>query len=543
MLHHAAFGHPARRWGAMAAAAALGARLLRGAAVAAALEGNARRAFAGAAAPALKAPERSGRYARLTDADVSALSEIVGGGSAVVTDSDELERYNVDWMRKYRGASRLALRPSDAQSAAAALRYCSDRRLAVVPQGGNTGLVGGSVPVFDEVVLSVSAMNAVESIDADTGVAVAQAGVVLETLDGALAEKGLMAPLDLGAKGTCMIGGNVSTNAGGLRLLRYGSLHGSVLGVEVALADGSVLDLMSENRKDTTGYDLKNLFVGAEGTLGVVTRVALQGAPRPAAVNVAWLACPSYAAVLDALREARASLGEVLSAFELIDSASLSMALAHQPQNRDPLPEAESPFYVLVETSGSVNDHDVAKLEAFVEAAVDSGAISDGVLASSARESAALWELREGISDALTARGGVHKYDVSLPLRDLYAMVDDCRNTMRVTGLEAEGVTVCGYGHCGDGNLHLNISAPGVDAARVKGALEPWVYEWVQARKGARILVRARVRLCVAAGTRALRVLTQATHAQCDAARPSARARAHARRLGFRRARPGPHES
>ena len=207
------------------------------------------------------------------------------------------------------------------------------------------------------------------------------------------------------------------------------------------------------------------------------------------------------------------------------------------------LPEAESPFYVLVETSGSVNDHDVAKLEAFVEAAVDSGAISDGVLASSARESAALWELREGISDALTARGGVHKYDVSLPLRDLYAMVDDCRNTMRVTGLEAEGVTVCGYGHCGDGNLHLNISAPGVDAARVKGALEPWVYEWVQARKGARILVRARVRLCVAAGTRALRVLTQATHAQCDAARPSARARAHARRLGFRRARPGPHES
>ena len=371
---------------------------------------------------------RDPRFAHLDQADVTALRALC----PATDDAEALEQHNVDWMRKYRGRAALALRPRSAREAAAALEYCSKRRLAVVPQGGNTGLVGGSVPLFDEIVLSTRAMDKVESVDPDTGVAVAGAGCILQHLDEAMSAKGWMAPLDLGAKGTCVIGGNVSTNAGGLRLLRYGSLRGSVLGLEVALADGSVLDLMSENRKDATGYDLKQLFIGAEGTLGVVTSVAIQGAPRPSAVNVAWLAVPGYGEVLAALRLARRRLGEVLSAFELVDAASLRLALGNLPHNRDPLPECTSPFYVLVETSGSNDAHDAEKLESFLEEALGEGVVRDGVVAASERESAALWELREGISDALTARGGVHKYDVSVPLKELYKMVDECRDVVLV---------------------------------------------------------------------------------------------------------------
>ena len=198
------------------------------------------------------------------------------------------------------------------------MAHCGRRGLAVCPQGGNTGLVGGSVPVFDEVVISTQLMDRIESVSTDSGVAVCQAGVVLEQLDSELAGHGLMVPLDLGAKGSCHIGGNVSTNAGGLRLLRYGSLHGTVLGVEAVLASGEILDCLSSMKKDNTGYDLKHLMIGSEGTLGLVTRVSLSCPTRPSSVNLALLSLPSFQAVLRTFRESKAQLGEILSSCEFI---------------------------------------------------------------------------------------------------------------------------------------------------------------------------------------------------------------------------------
>lgn len=270
---------------------------------------------------------RSSSFAQLTDAHIAHFRALLGGeassAAAVVTDADALAPMNRDWMNKYHGKSTLALRPSSTEQVAAIMRYCNEQHLAVVPQGGNTGLVGGSVPVHDEIILSLQRMSRIESFDAVSGVLVCEAGCVLEALDTHLSQHGFMMPLDLGAKGSCMIGGNVSTNAGGLRLVRYGSLHGTVLGVEVVLADGRVLDLLTTLRKDNTGYDLKQLFIGAEGTLGVVTRCAILVPRRPQSTQVAYLACASYEKVLETMCSAREKLGEIISAIEFQDRRSL----------------------------------------------------------------------------------------------------------------------------------------------------------------------------------------------------------------------------
>lgn len=274
-------------------------------------------------------------YSQLTDADLAFFRSVLGDGG-VVTDSDAMESYNTDWMRKYHGASRLALRPASTEEVSKVLRHCHERRLAVVPQGGNTGLVGGSVPVGDEVVLSLSRMSRVRAFDAVSGALQCDAGCVLERLDAFAEDHGYMMPLDLGAKGTCQIGGNVSTSAGGLRFIRYGSLHGSVLGLEVVLADGTVLDLMSDVRKDNTGYDLKQLFIGAEGTLGVVTGVSILTAQRPTASGLLMLACPSYDAVNRTFVSAKSALGSILTAFEFMDGPTMDMVR----HTRAPLPSA-----------------------------------------------------------------------------------------------------------------------------------------------------------------------------------------------------------
>jgi len=363
----------------------------------------------------------------------------------------------------------------------------------VVPQGGNTGLVGGSVPVFDEIILSMALMNRIISFDSLSGVLTCQAGCILEELDSYVASRGHTIPLDLGAKGSCHIGGNVATNAGGLRLLRYGSLHGSVLGLEVVLADGTVLDMLGMLRKDNTGYDVKQLFIGSEGTLGVVTKVALSCPPRPLAVNVAYLACPSFEAATRTLGVARTFLNEILSAFEFLDRASLEVTLQHLPGTagmycRDPLPQSDAPFFVVVETSGSDVAHDGAKIEAFLEAAMAQGYVLDGVVSQDSTQAAALWRIREGITEALRRRGAIYKYDVSIPTAQMYDLVEATRRRLHdAYGSRQEespsSPRVVGYGHLGDGNLHLNISVPEYRDDN-RDALEPWVYEWIAAHRG-----------------------------------------------------------
>lgn len=268
--------------------------------------------------------------ARVIDAlDMQHFASIVGPAN-VITEPDALENFNTDWMRKYVGHSKMALRPGSTEEVSKVLAYCNAQRIAVVPQGGNTGLVGGSVPLKDELVLSLARMNDVVFLDEHAGNIICQAGCVLETLQDYVYARGYTMPLDLGAKGSCQIGGNIATNAGGLRFLRYGSLHGSVLGLEVVLADGTVLDNLTALRKDNTGYDLKQLFIGSEGTLGIVTAAAIALPRASASVQLAFLGCETYEAVLRTFAAAKKDLGEVLSAVEFLDRESFELVMSQK---------------------------------------------------------------------------------------------------------------------------------------------------------------------------------------------------------------------
>ncbi|KAI9166752.1 putative D-lactate dehydrogenase [Paramyrothecium foliicola] len=438
--------------------------------------------------PAIK---RDTRFAQVTPEHVAYFKDLLGADSAVVdgVNSDaegDLQPFNEDWMHKYRGQCRLVLKPASTEEVSKILKYCNDNLLAVVPQGGNTGLVGGSVPVFDEIVINVSRMNQIHSFDEVSGSLVVDAGCILEVADQFLASKGYIFPLDLGAKGSCHIGGNVSTNAGGLRLLRYGSLHGTVLGIEAVLPDGTIMNDLCTLRKNNTGYDLKQLFIGAEGTIGIITKIAIHCPQRSSAVNVAFFGLESYEKAQLAFREAKTQLSEILSAFELMDSDS--QRFVHTVKgDRKPLDD-DHPFYCLIETSGSNADHDYEKLEKFLEDVMSREIVSDGVVAQDETQARALWGWREGITECLGHWGGVYKYDVSIPLKEMYSLVDDVKARMEEKGLlgdkdEHPVVGVVGYGHMGDSNLHLNVPVRRYDAA-VEQALEPYVYEWIAKRNG-----------------------------------------------------------
>ena len=482
-----------------------------------------------------------GDFATLTDEDVAFFREVLEGSRAgddktsfssssskVRVDAGSLATANEDWMKKYRGRSKVLLLPSTTGEVSRVLARCNARGLAVVPQGGNTGLVGGGVPVHDEVVVNLRNMRSVVSVDRSAGVVVTEAGVVLEDLESAANARGLTVPLDLGAKGKCQIGGNVSTNAGGLRLVRYGSLRGTVLGLEVVLADGRVLDLLRTLRKDNTGYDLKQLFIGAEGTLGVITKIALVAPPRPIATNVAFAGAPSFDAAVAAMRLAKQSLGGALSAFEFLDRASLELVLRELTGTKDPLPHAKSPFYVVVEvaeteTGGGHTKNEqknqpellvlgkktkqkraaLAKarrrLAAFANDAKRRGFVTAFVVGANAKHASALWNLRERISLALKRAGATYKYDLSLPTETMYDVVEalrarvlrakrkeesDEKKTDSSAFFDYDTVSVMGYGHLGDGNLHLNVSSPGGYHAALLSLVEPFVYEWTAAAKG-----------------------------------------------------------
>ncbi|KAK7367338.1 hypothetical protein VNO80_09349 [Phaseolus coccineus] len=420
--------------------------------------------------------QRNPRFSKLNDDDVRYFEGILGNKN-VVQDEDKLVTSNTDWMHKYKGSSKLLLHPRTADQVAQILKYCNSRCLAVVPQGGNTGLVGGSVPVFDEVIISLSSMNKIISFDKVSGILVCEAGCILENIMSFLDNEGFIMPLDLGAKGSCQIGGNVSTNAGGLRLVRYGSLHGNVLGVEAVLANGTVLDMLKTLRKDNTGYDLKHLFIGSEGSLGIVTKVSILTPPKLSSVNVAFLACKDYNSCQKLLQEAKRKLGEILSAFEFLDVQSMNLVLNHLEGARNPIPTSLHNFYVLIETTGSDESFDKQKLEAFLLGSMENELISDGVLAQDINQASSFWLLREGIPEALMKAGAVYKYDLSIPLEDMYKLVEEMRSRLGNTA------NVIGYGHLGDGNLHLNVSTPHYDE-KILSQIEPFVYEWTSKHRG-----------------------------------------------------------
>jgi FAD/FMN-containing dehydrogenase len=435
--------------------------------------------------------QRDSKFTKITEEHVKFFQDLLGSESSVIDGvtkdaSEDIEAFNSDWMRKFRGHTKLVLKPSSTEEVSKILKYCNDNMLAVVPQGGNTGLVGGSVPVFDEIVINLQKMNKIHSFDEVSGILVADAGVILEIADNYLAERNHIFPLDLGAKGSCQIGGNVATNAGGLRLLRYGSFHGNVLGIEAVLPDGSIMDDLSKLRKNNTGYDLKQLFIGGEGTIGIITKISIICPRRSPAVNVAYFGLESYEHVQKAFREAKGQLSEILSAFELMDGRT--QKLVNRVTGKKMPLEGEHPFYCLIETSGSNPDHDGEKLEKFLEHVMETEVVQDGILAQDQTQIQELWSWREGITECLGHDGGVYKYDLSIPIHELYDLVNETRDRLTEAGLVGTDdshpvVDVVGYGHMGDGNLHLNIPVRRFDKT-VEKALEPWVYEWVQTRNG-----------------------------------------------------------
>ena len=339
---------------------------------------------------------------------------------------------------------------------------CAREGVAVVPQGGNTGLVGGSVPTGAqrEIVLSLSRMNRIRSVDPLNDTMTAEAGCVLSAVQAAAEQAGRLFALSLGAEGSCQIGGNLSTNAGGVNVLRYGTAREQVLGLEVVLPDGRVWDGLRALRKDNTGYDLKQLFIGAEGTLGIITAAVLRLHPRPSASATAWIALDSPLAAVELLARLRADLGERLCAFELVSRPCLEAVLAHLPDARDPL-RAAHPWYVLAELGDSGDPASLhQRVEGALGAAAGRGALRDAALAQSGEQARALWRLRESIPEAQFTNV---KHDISVPVSRIPEFIEHAGAAL---ARSFPGAPIFCFGHVGDGNLHYNVGSAALVARR-----------------------------------------------------------------------------
>lgn len=416
---------------------------------------------------------------------LNALSAVVGAPH-VLHDGD-LSAYEVDWRKRFRGKALAVVRPASTDEVAAVVRLCAEHRVAVVPQGGNTGLVGGGVPDASgaQVVLHLGRMNRIRTIDPANLTMTVDAGCVLQALQEAAAGENLLFPLSLAAEGSCTIGGNLATNAGGTQVLRYGNARDLCLGLEVVTAEGEVWDGLSGLRKDNTGYDLRDLFIGSEGTLGIITGATLKLYPRPAARMTALAACPSMAHAVRLLGMAQATLGAGLTGFEVMGRFAMQLVKKHFPQLPQPLPDAE--WTVLLEQSdGEGEAHARGLFEALLERALEEEAIVDAVVAESMAQSQALWHLRESIPLAQAEEGLNIKHDVSLPVSRIPEFVE---STDRALAQRFPGARLVNFGHLGDGNLHYNLQAPeGVVPDEFLAAHEPdvnaLVYDAVQAHGG-----------------------------------------------------------
>jgi FAD/FMN-containing dehydrogenase len=370
-------------------------------------------------------------------------------------DPAEIAPYLEEWRGKYDGHTPLLLKPSTTEQVSAILAICHETGTPIVPQGGNTGLVGGQIPLHGEVLLSLKRMNRVRALDRDGMTLTVEAGVTLAGAQDAAADAGLLFPLTLASEGSCTIGGNISTNAGGNHVLRYGMMRALVLGLEVVLADGRVLSMLRGLHKDNTGYDLKQIFIGAEGTLGIVTAATLRLFPRPAETVTAFAAVPTPQAAVALLSLMQARTGGLLSAFELVSRTAVELVQKHIPGGRDPLP-APSSWYVLMEISGGAGG--LADLTGSgLEAAMGQGLVTDALVAQNQTQARALWRLRETISEAQKREGASIKHDISVPVAALPAFIE--KATAAVLA-KFPGCRPCTFGHLGDGNLHFNFNAP-----------------------------------------------------------------------------------
>lgn len=387
-----------------------------------------------------------------------ALGEIVGP-AGLIEDEAAMQAYLSDWRNAYRGRAALVVRPASREEVAAVVRACHQAGVALVPQGGNTGLCGGSIPDESgrQVVLSLTRMTRIRQVDPANETITVEAGVILQRLQEAAADVGRLFPLSLGAEGSCTIGGNLATNAGGTAVLRYGNMRDLTLGLEVVLPDGRIWDGLRGLRKDNTGYDLKHLFIGSEGTLGIITAAVLKLYPAVRSRTTAWVALPSPQAAVDLIGRMRALCGDRLTGFELMSRQSVEFVLRHVAGCNDPFGEVH-PWYVLIELSDTLPEAPLnAMLETGLGEALERGEVLDAVVAGSEAQVAALWKMREGISEAQNHEGPSLKHDISVPVSSIPAFIEAADRQLQ----EAfAGVRIVAYGHVGDGNLHYNISKP-----------------------------------------------------------------------------------
>jgi FAD/FMN-containing dehydrogenase len=381
----------------------------------------------------------------------------------LLTDPLDTAPYLLDWRKRKQGVALAVAEPDSAEGVASVVRWCAANSVVVVPQGGNTGLSGGGTPepaetaVRPAVVISLKKMNRIREIDTINNTLTVEAGCVLQTVQEAASQAGRLFPLSLASEGSCTVGGNLSTNAGGVNVLRYGNARELCLGLEVVTAQGEVWNGLRGLRKDNTGYDLRDLFIGAEGTLGIITAAVLKLYPLPASRQVAWMAVESPDVALQLLGLAQAKLGAALTAFELVSEMAHGLVLKHVPNSRRPLADV-SPWYVLMEVVGFSSDEAcTAALQAILEAAFEASFISDAAVSSSEAQYKAIWALREDVSEAQAAEGKNIKHDIAVPVSQVANFV---RETHALVAAAFPAVRMVTFGHLGDGNLHYNVSPP-----------------------------------------------------------------------------------
>ncbi|WOF41847.1 FAD-binding oxidoreductase [Sphingopyxis indica] len=380
------------------------------------------------------------------------------GPKGYTDDADAMAPWLTDWRGKYHGRAAAMLSPATTEEVAAVVRMCGEEGAALVPQGGNSGMVGGATPDASgtQLLLSLRRMNRIRSIDPAARLAVAEAGVILENFHHAALDHGMRFPLTLGGKGSATIGGLVSTNAGGTQVLRHGTMRALVAGIEAVLPDGRIFDGLAPLKKDNRGYDLKHLLCGAEGTLGIVTAACLRLVPAATSRATAWIGLASPGEALSLLRRLDAALGRQLEGFELIPHACLDAVLRHIPQTRAPLAN-DHPWYALVELAGDAGDDLETALQAALADALDSALIDDVVIAKNEAESEALWKLRDSISEAERADGPALQHDVSVPVDLMPRFIAE--DPQRLSAA-FPGVRTVSFGHLGDGNVHHHVQPP-----------------------------------------------------------------------------------
>jgi FAD/FMN-containing dehydrogenase len=401
------------------------------------------------------------------------------GNTAVLAESDIPDRNTHDWSTLAPKRPLAVVRPADTAGVAAAMRICARHRIAVVPQGGLTGLCGGARPSDGAVALSLERMSGIEEIDAASATITVKAGTPLQAVQQAADEAGFFMPLDLGSRGSCSIGGNLSTNAGGNRVVRYGMARELVLGLEVVLADGTVVTSLNKMMKNNAGYDLKQLFIGSEGTLGIITRVVMKLSPKPRCTTIALCGLESYAALVELLNGARQGLGSQLSAFEVMWPDYWRTVTEQVPGVRAPIAGTHA-CYALIEAQGTDAEIDAPRFEAWLAQQLERGIVADAALAQSLADAQAFWGVRDACAEFPQVLGPHESFDIGLPVASMDAFVSTCSAALRE---RFSDVVALFYGHIGDGNLHIVSCVPGVEP-QPKDVITSIVYEQVRAFHG-----------------------------------------------------------